>query len=303
MDFFLFLLLNGVLFVRPTEVVPDLQDVPAYEALTLLCLAAAGVAVLRQLSASALASRPVTLCVIGMLVAILLSHLVHMSFWEARMGGFDFFKVLVYYLLLVATVNTAVRLRCFLLCLSGLIAIVAGLALLQYHGVIDLPALTAIDQPDFDPDTGQFVTIPRLQGTGIFNDPNALSLMLTIGILLCLYWLGSPSMTSLRPLWLGVLGVCAYGLMLTQSRGGLLALAAGLLVLFQARYGWSRCVALAILLGPSAPGPLWGAPDPFRCHQPGRYRSAARADLGRGTGPHPRRALIRHRLRQIRGRK
>ncbi len=150
----------------------------------------------------------------------------------------------------MATVNTASRLRFFLIWLTALIGIVALLALLQYHGVIDLPSLAALNQPDFDPETGELVTIPRLRGTGIFNDPNDLSLMMVMGIYLCLYWLGCREMGALRVLWSGLLIVFLYALMLTHSRGGLLALAGGLLVLFQARYGLTKAVALGVLVLP-----------------------------------------------------
>ncbi|MBY0522436.1 MAG: O-antigen ligase family protein [Gemmataceae bacterium] len=250
MGFVFFLLLNAVLFVRPTEIVPDLQDARAYGILTLLCLLTSIMAVARQMSAGALTIRPITLCVVGLLPAIMLSHLARFSLWEARMGAYDFLNVLLYYLLLVATVTTASRLRVFLLCLTGLISLVAVLALLQYHAVIDLPALSAVEQPDLDPETGQLVIIPRLRGTGIFNDPNDLSLIIVIGILLCVYWLGSTPMGGLRFLWLGPLLIFVYALTATHSRGGLLALGLGLLVLLQARFGWSRAAALAAFVLP-----------------------------------------------------
>ena len=246
MGFLLFLLLNVILFVRPTELVPELENVRAYEFLTVLCLAVAAPGVAHQFSPRMLQDRPITLCLVGLLLAVMLSQLAHFSFWGARVGGYDFFKVLVYYLLLVVIVNTASRLRWFLLCLSGLITVVAMLALLQYHEIIDIPALSALEQPDFDAETGQLVTIPRLRGTGIFNDPNDLSLILALGILLCLYWLGSRPMGGIRYMWLGALALFIYGLIMTHSRGGLLAVSAGLLVLIRARYGWWQAIGLAL---------------------------------------------------------
>ena len=40
-------------------------------------------------------------------------------------------------------------------------------------------------------------------GTGIFNDPNDLALVLVAAIPLCLYWLTDPTKKMMRPFWLG----------------------------------------------------------------------------------------------------
>src|SRR5436309_3285608 len=75
--FVLFILLNATLFVRPAEIVPALIGVEIYQALILACLLASFPGVLEQLTPRSLERRPATVCVLGLFVAVLLSHLAH----------------------------------------------------------------------------------------------------------------------------------------------------------------------------------------------------------------------------------
>lgn len=244
MDFALFILLNAVLLIRPAEIVPALLGLPLYEGLILACLAVSFPGVIRQLRPAALAAQPITACVVGLLAAIVLSHLSHGSLWGVRTSGLLFAKVLLYYLLLVAVVNTPVRLCRFLLWLIVFIAVLAGVAVAEYHGLVNLPTLTTLEEHEEDPETGELILVPRLRSTGIYNDPNDLSQILIAGVLLCLYGLaegrGVSRLACLPPLLL-----FAYSLSLTRSRGGFLALLAGLLALCQARFGWRKTLLLA----------------------------------------------------------
>src|SRR5262249_26152409 len=149
----------------------------------------------------------------------------------------------LYYLLLVAVVNTPARLRQFLGWVGVLVLALTTLALFQYHGAINLPALEAIQQFEEDPLTGERRSFPRLCGMGIFNDPNDLSLVLVWGMLISFSRLGERG--AARFLWLVPLGVLGYALTLTHSRGGLLALLASLMALFAARFGGWKAILLA----------------------------------------------------------
>jgi hypothetical protein len=250
MAFLLFILVNATLFIRPGEIVPDLEGWPIYQWLILSCLVVAYPRVFDQFTRDALVSRPVTVCVVGMWVAVVLSHLVRMATIEARENGFEFGKVILYYLLLMAVVDTPERLRKLLLCLVGFIGILALIAVLQYHGMIQMASLTTLEQQQIDPETGEVVIIPRLRATGIFNDPNDLCLALGIGILTCLYFAGDVRQGMLRFAWLAPVGLFGYTLKLTQSRGGLLGVTAGLFVLSCTRYGWKKATATAAVAVP-----------------------------------------------------
>jgi hypothetical protein len=244
MDFALFILLNAVLFIRPAEIVPALLGLPLYEVLSLTCLAVAAPRVLGQLQPRSLVRQPITACAVGLLGAILLSHLSHLYIWGARTTALEFFKVLLYYLLLVAIVNTTSRLRRLVYWLILFIAVLAVVAVAQYHGLVNIPSLTTLEQNEEDPVTGQMIVIPRLRSTGIYNDPNDLGLILVVGVLLTLYGLFDREAGAARFGLAAPLGLFLYALVLTKSRGQFLALMAGVAVLFQARYGWRKTLLL-----------------------------------------------------------
>lgn len=244
MDFFLLLIVTGTLFIRPAELIPSIQSWPIYEVAILSCFAVSIPQIIEQLSIGSLRSRPITACVVGLLFAVVMSHLSHLFIWGARMSGFTFFKVLLYYLLLVGILNTPSRLITFLYVLVGFTIVLTTLALLQYHEYVDIPALTALQQGEYDEETGERYFTPRLRSTGIYNDPNDLSMILVVCMLISLYGLLHGDVAMLRPLWLAPLGLFGYALVLTQSRGGLLAMMAGLGVLFYLKYGLQRTVVL-----------------------------------------------------------
>jgi O-antigen ligase len=248
--YLLFILVNAALFIRPGEIVPDLEQWPIYQYLILACLAFSWREVLGQLTWKALRCQPITFCVVGLWVAVVLSHLIRLDLFDARETGSAFGKVVIYYLLLVGLVTSPGRLRQFLVWLVGFIVIAAVLAVLQYHDYIELPGLSTVLERRYDPDVDDWVIIPRLCSTGIFNDPNDLCLILTVGILLCLYHWGDQRRPTLRWVWLAPVVLFGYTLILTQSRGGLLGLLLGLLVLFRARYGWWKALSLGILMVP-----------------------------------------------------
>jgi O-antigen ligase len=251
LGFFLFVVLNGSLFIRPAEVLSSLQGWEIYQYLILLTLAVSFPVVLWQLQPRALETRPITVLVLALLPAVLLSHLVHARFEEAFKGGTDFLKTVLYYLLFAGLVTTPRRLRSFLWWMTLFAAVCTTLALLNYHHVIALPKIKAArDGAGIDQKTGVELIVERLTGTGIFCDPNDFCVLMVVSILLGLYWLTDRSSGLLRLLWLGPLGLFLYALALTHSRGGMLALLAGLLAYFQARYGWQRAFAVMGVLLP-----------------------------------------------------
>jgi hypothetical protein len=247
-----FILLNATLFLRPAEIVPEWQGLPIYYVIILACLALALPAVLAQLNVYCLAETPITLCVIAMLPAVVLSRLARGDVWYARTLGAEFFKVVLYYLLLVALVNSSRRLQQFLICIAAFALGLTCISLLRYHGVIHLDTITPMEEKQrLDATTGGPGVMVRLQAAGIYANPNDLARIIVVGITVCLFALARRRPLLLRLPWLAPLGVFAYGLRLTYSRGGLLALAAGLLVLFHARYGLKKGIAAAVIVMPA----------------------------------------------------
>jgi O-antigen ligase len=250
LDFGLFILVTATLFVRPSEIVSDLAQWPLYEILILSCLATSYSKVLDQLRAARLAEQPITVCVLGLLAAVVMSYLSRLHLTPAWDHGLNFAKVVIYYLLLVSVVDTPQRLRSFLLWLLACIAVVAGLAVLQYHGVIDIPSLSVLREGATDTETGEFLGELRLRSTGIFRDPNDLALILVVGMVIAAYWITDRVASTARIAALGGLGLFGYAFALTKSRGGLLTLIAALLALFHSRYGWRKTIVLSALTLP-----------------------------------------------------
>src|ERR1700738_4236377 len=92
---------------------------------------------------------------------------------------------------------------------------------------------------------GKTVVFSRLVGTGGFADPNDLCLVLVMGLLICLYELGEKRWGFGRFGWLAPLVLIGHAVARTESRGGFLALLAGLLVLCRARFGLGKTLVLA----------------------------------------------------------
>jgi putative inorganic carbon (hco3(-)) transporter len=188
--------------------------------------------------------------VLGLWLAVLLSHLSHLYFTGVIDSGFDFFKVVVYYFLFVGLVNCRERIRQFLLALVLFSLVLTVLAVCQYHGLITLPNLTTLKEIFKDQASGREAFLPRLRGSGIFQDPKEICLVLIPGVLLGLYWMGERRFGGLRFLWAVPVGLFGYALFLTQSRGGLVSLAVGLLVFFRLRFGWMKTILLSAVLLP-----------------------------------------------------
>lgn len=250
MDFFLFLLVNATLFIRPAEIVPDLQALPIYNWLIVINLFAAGPGIIDHLTQGSIREKPVTVCVLGVFAGVFLSHFVKLDLWSARFGALEFAKVVAYYLILVVTVNTRTRFAIFLTVAAALILTINGLAVLHYHGVIEIPSLTVLMQNDYDPLTGERFVIPRMQATGIFGDPNDLSMIIVAGSIMCLAGFFYRGLGLFRFLLLAPTAFLVYSLTLTQSRGGLLAFIAALGVMVYLRFGKLKSVALGVVVVP-----------------------------------------------------
>jgi putative inorganic carbon (hco3(-)) transporter len=250
--FWLFILVNAALFIRPAEIVAGWENLQIYLYLIVASLAFSLPVVLPQLTWSSLRRNPITLCVIGLLFAIILSHLSHSDFYSARMGATEFGKVVIYYLLLVGLLDSPKRLQAFLVILFIFVLCTAGLSLLNHHGTIDIPSLSELeDSYGVNPETGEAGVIYRLRAMGIFNDPNDFALILNAAIFIGLHRLLEQPGRVLKVAWALPILPLLYALMLTRSRGGFLSLLAGLLVLLFTRVHWKRALLLAAVLLPA----------------------------------------------------
>jgi len=240
--------LNGVLIIRPEELFPLLDGLRLYYILIVCALLYYAPAIAQEFRGNHLARCPLLILVVGLLTSVVLSQVTNFQFGKAFLEGQEFVKVVAYYLLLTVALTSTAALRTFLNGLVAFIVVQTALALLQYHEFIDIDALRPFQQWELDPD-GELSIFDRLCGSGIYHDPNDLCLLLTAGMLICLdraFRHGG----SVRLLWAGLLGCFVYALTLTHSRGGLLAVVAGLTGYFAGKYGAKRTILLLLVLAP-----------------------------------------------------
>jgi putative inorganic carbon (hco3(-)) transporter len=249
MAFSLFILVNAALFIRPGEIVPALLGWEIYFYVILACLLASAPDVLRTLAGQRLDAQPITLCVFGLLIAVLVPALLAGDIAEAWRTGFYFAKVIVYYVLFVSLVTTPARLRILLISILAFCGLVTALAVLRYYDVIQLTTIQTLED-SASGDYGDTISIKRLQATGIFQDPNELCVLLSAMLPLCLYFLLASRSVFLKVACAALAPLFGYAVHLTQSRGGFIALLGGLAVLSWNRLGWRKTAILGAVAFP-----------------------------------------------------
>ncbi len=251
MNFFFLIMVTWCLFVRPSEIVPQFSVVPVYELMIVPCIVLSIDSLLVQFTGESLRRRPATVCVLGLWLATILSNLSHFYFEDAYDYLIDFGKAVLYYLLVAELVNTRERISKWVDCVVAASVVVTILAVLNYHGVINHPAFDAMEDWGLDdPRTGEPILIRRLCGPGFFHDPNDVSLIHAVNIMFCLYGASDRRRGLFRLLWLAPILLFGYAFILTHSRGGFIALMAGLLALLVTRFGVVRAATLSAAVLP-----------------------------------------------------
>jgi hypothetical protein len=260
MNFVLFLILNVVLLVRPEELFPEIAGLRLYLIAILFCTLTSLPRLAAVLAPDSLRERPVAVCVLLFFAATVTSLCVVGRTNEALFEfGPEFAKVILYYFLLLAVVDSPLRFRVFVGTLVLLIGALTAVALAQHHGVTHFPNISPAMQRETDPITGEETWIPRLVSSGIFNDPNDLCLMLGLGMWSCLHLAATTGGGPLARLgWLLPIPLYVYALLETHSRGGLLGVLAGGAGYLYARYGGRRGLPLAVAAGVAAVAVIGG---------------------------------------------
>jgi hypothetical protein len=238
------LLVNAILLIRPAEIIPALQGIELYFYVIVACALVAVGDVLNYLAAEPIDTQPITLCLLGLLVAVVVAPLARFNLADAWTTGFLFLKNLILFFLFVSVVSTPGRLRTYLRFLVVVCAAVVAIAALDFHQVVPLPAATALKDTEVGR-WGEVTAFERLQFSGIFNDPNELAVWLATLLPLALYNLLYDRDLLRRVVWVAALALFGYGIYLTRSRGGFLAMVAGLGVMVWVRYGRQRATLLA----------------------------------------------------------
>lgn len=246
MAFPFFLLLNFILFIRPEELYPPIQGIRLYYTAFLACLILGWGHLSQNLRPEKIFNEPITCCILLYGLVFTFSNFINVGGYVAREQGIEFLKLFLYYLLFISLIDSPDRMRSFLRALIVYIFIVTSVVLLDHYEIVRFEAIEPIMQNDYDEDGSIIDTYPRLRYLGFFQDPNDLSMILGVGILVA-YYLYCTGLSITRVLWLVPLGAFAYLMALTQSRGGLLGLAAALATYFATRLGWKKALPLALV--------------------------------------------------------
>ncbi len=251
-----FLLLAATaLLLRPSDLVPALAEWEIYKYFVLACLVCSLRRVAGLLRGRSLQSNAITALVLLLVPSVMLSHLAHADTYDARIDGIEMAKACVFFLLMVALIDSVRKLKLMLGAAAAAIFGVTLLSVAQHKGLIHLPALAGVMQSAAESGGSPFL---RLCGTGVFNDPNDFSLVIVLGGVVCVYGLGESRLGRWRWAILLPLAIFGYALILTHSRGGLMAAVATVLALVWARMGWRSAMLVCALMGAVLLLPFWG---------------------------------------------
>lgn len=247
LGYILFVLATAVIFVRPWALIETLKNAPIY----ILLIGGAALCSVRgiqlQLTKDSLRDNPITVCVLGIMLAITLSHLTHTYLSAMINGTLEFAKVAIYFLVFMAIVNTPERLRRLMLVIGISLVMMTLLCVVDYVGIVDLPTIEPLK--DFHAhDINGFPThVYRMKSIGLFSDPNDTALAIVAGGILCLYFLFDPRSNPMKFGWMLGLFILGIGLICTQSRGGLLAAAVALFAWLVLKFGKVPAVVGGVL--------------------------------------------------------
>ncbi len=235
MGFVLFILVVAIMFIRPNDIVPGLETVPLYLIAIVPCILLSWHKLIPQLTTAGLRERPVLVFGFGVLLVSIVSNVAYRQFELAFSFVTEFPKILIFYLLMLAHLDSPRRLKLFVGCLVVIILIPIVVVVLNFHGTITISGFKIAVSGD----------VRRLSGAGNFGDPNDICEILNCAMIFSLYGLLDRGGGVTRVLWLAPMALFGHALGLTGSRGGFLGAVVGLGVLFRSRYRGTKSLVLA----------------------------------------------------------
>jgi len=228
-------LLNYIIFiyVRPQEFLEAFRGLPvitivggATFAITILYFAFRKRWILRS---------PQDSIVMWLYGAMILSHMANMYAGGALDTANFFANRIVLYLLLAGLIVTERKLKTVLYLIVVLTLFQAGQGIMQHFTGVGIAGQSTIEEG-------------RIRGIGIFADPNNLAMTFMMSLpFVVLKTLASRSI-FFKVTGVLIIGVLIWGLVLTDSRGGFLALGVVTMVMFSRRYGRKAGIIVGVLL-------------------------------------------------------
>lgn len=242
--FTLFCLTTATMIVRPGEMVTALAPIPFYEVLILSTLALAHQGVLQHFKFDSLKRQPVALCLVGVFIAIPISHLTHAYLGGTLESTIEFTKSAMLFILLVVVVDRWSRFERLAQVVAVCASFVVFLCVIDFLGVVDFPFIKHVEENYGQRADGYNNRISRMNGTGIFSDPNDISLLIVGAAMICVSFLMDKSRSAVRFAWAVPIVVLVTGLACTRSRGGMLAACAAIGIMLMFRYGKKVAIGL-----------------------------------------------------------
>lgn len=211
MTFALLLCYLTVIYLRPAEWIPWMQGWQIMDAVMLGSLFFLFL-VVALTKGSNLVRIPHNRLLLGFFAAIVLSHVTNGYIGGMIHSVTAFLVNVITYFLVVNVVTTPRKLQ------VSLWLLVTLTSLLAWQGIVQ--AATGIGW------AGQLPALGRITWIGIFNDPNDLALAFVIVVPVLMASVAGPSFIGFKWLPLALIGLLTYGIYLTNSRGGMLALMA-----------------------------------------------------------------------------
>lgn len=222
------------IYVRPSEVVPSLAAFPLVELLAAVTMVVAGFSYLAR--PRKFWDLPHDKFVLGIWLAIILSNLSWGWFGGALLGFSDFLKVAFYYFLMRFAIRDARQFQGFVTTVIVSTVFIATTGVIQHHIGVGLGGVQPL--PD-----------GRIRGTGIFNDPNDLAMALVMVVPFLLDDATDRAQRFMRRFMAAALLLpVVTALFYTNSRGGMVGLAAVLVAQAFRRFGRITGAAAAALL-------------------------------------------------------
>lgn len=242
--FALFCLTTAAMILRPGEMVTALAPIPFYEILILSTLALAHQGVLQHFQLDSLKRQPVALCLVGVFIAIPISHITHFYLGGTIESTIEFTKSAMLFVLLVVVVDRWSRFERLAQVVALCASFVVFLCVIDFLGVVDFPFIKHVEENYGQRADGYSNRISRMNGTGIFSDPNDISLLIVGAAMMCASFLMDKSRSAVRFAWIIPIVVLFTGLACTRSRGGMLATCAAIGIMLMFRYGKKVAICL-----------------------------------------------------------
>lgn len=236
------------MLIRPGDFIEDLNGLPIYLCVITLAILLNFDKILAQLRWSVIRTRPMLAAVIGVFCSVIMSHVLWIRRFDAQYFGDAFGRIVLFYLLYTGIVTTKPRIKTMMKGIAFFAILEVGMAVADYDGYYDFESINAMSEPFMDSTTGILTVYMRMCGTGLFDDPNDLCMLITVGIMMCLYFM---TRNFFGIIWAVPIGFLVYALTLTHSRGGLMALVSAVVAFLVARFGWRKTFPLVLVVVPA----------------------------------------------------